>query len=52
MDLGCLIETIHQFAIFKKNLLNLDYAIKNKINDWTREFEEHPTNPYCLVYCD
>ena len=38
--------------ILKKNLRDLDYAKKKKVNYWTKECEEHPTNPHCLVYCD
>ena len=45
-------KLFNQFTILKKNLRDLDYAKKNKVNYWTRECEEHPTNPHCLVYCD
>ncbi len=45
-------KLFNQFTILKKNLRDLDYAKKNKFNYWTRECEEHPTNPHCLVYCD
>ena len=47
MVLGFLIETIHRFAILKKNFKDLDNAKKNKDNYWTREFEEHAINPHC-----
>ena len=45
-------KLFNQFTILKKNLRDLDYTKKNKINYWTRECEEHPTNQHCLVYCD
>ena len=45
-------KLFNQFTILKKNLRDLDYVKKNKVNYWTRECEEHPTNPHCLVYCD
>ena len=45
-------KLFNQFTILKKNLRDLDYAKKNKVNYWTKECEEHPTNPHCLVYCD
>jgi len=45
-------KLFNQFTILKKNLRDLDYAKKNQVNYWTRECEEHPTNPHCLVYCD
>ena len=45
-------KLFNQFTILKKNFKDLDYAKKNNVNYWTRECEEHPTNPNCLVYCD
>ena len=45
-------KLFNQFTILKKNLRDLDYAKKNKVNYWSRECEEHQTNPNCLVYCD
>ena len=45
-------KLFNQFTILKKNLRDLDYAKKNKVNYWSTECEEHPTNPHCLFYCD
>jgi len=45
-------KLFNQFTILKKNLRDLDYAKKNRVNYWIRECEEHPTNQHCLVYCD
>ncbi len=45
-------KLFNQFTILKKNLKDLDYAKKNKVNYLTRECEEPLTNPHCLVYCD
>ena len=45
-------KLFNQFTILKKNLRDLDYVKKIKVNYWTKECEEHPTNPHCLIYCD
>ena len=45
-------KLFNQFAILKRNLRDLDYVKKKNINYKTRECEEYPTNPHCLVYCD
>ena len=45
-------KLFNQFKILKKNLRDFDYTKKNKVNYWTKECEEHPTNRHCLIYCD
>ena len=45
-------KLFNPFIILKKNLRDIDYVKKNKVNYWTRECKEHTTYPYCLVYCD
>ena len=45
-------KLFNQFTILKKNLRDLDYVKKNRVNYWKRECEKYPTNPHCLVYCD
>ena len=45
-------KLFNQFTILKKNLRDLDYVKKNRVNYWKKECEVHPTNQHCLVYCD
>ena len=40
-------KLFNQFTILKKNLKDLNYAQKNKVNYCDRKCEEHPTNPHC-----
>ena len=45
-------KLFNQFTTLKKNLKDLNYTRKNKVNYRTWGCEKHPSNPHCLVYCD
>ena len=45
-------KLFNQFTILRKNLRDIDYLTKEKINFWEKECKERPTQKHCLVYCD
>ena len=45
-------KLFNQFTILKKNLRDIDYLTKEKVDFWEKEYKEHPTQKHCLVYCD
>ena len=45
-------KLFNQFTILKKNLRDIDYLTREKVNFWENECKEHPTKKNCLVYCD
>jgi len=45
-------KLFNQFTILKKNLRDIDYSIREKVDFWEKEFQEHPTQKNYLVYCD
>ncbi len=45
-------KLFNQFTILKKNLRDIDYANREKVDFWEKECKEDPTQKQCLVYCD
>ena len=45
-------KLFNQFTILKKNLRDIDYLTREKVDFWEKECVEHPTQKHCLVYCD
>ena len=45
-------KLFNQFTILKKNLRDIDYLIREKVDFCEKECKEHPNQKYCLVYCD
>ena len=45
-------KLFNQFTILKKNLRDIDYLTRAKVDLWEKECKEHPTQKHCLVYCD
>ena len=45
-------KLFNQFTILKKNLRDIDYLTRLKVDFWEKECKEHPTQKQCLVYCD
>ncbi len=45
-------KLFNQFTILKKNLRDIDYVNREKVDFWEKECKEDPTQKQCLVYCD
>ncbi len=45
-------KLFNQFTILKKNLKDIDYVTREKVDFWAKECNERPTQKHCLVYCD
>ena len=45
-------KLFNQFTILKKNLRDIDYLTREKVDFWEKECKEHPTQKHCLVYGD
>ena len=45
-------KLFNQFTILKKNLRDIDYLNREKVDFWEKECKEHPAQKDCLVYCD
>ena len=45
-------KLFNQFTILKKNLRDIDYLNREKVDFWEKECKEHPAQKHCLVYCD
>ena len=50
--MGVKMKLLNQFTILKKNLGDIDYINKEKVDFWGKGCEEYPTHKHCLVYCD
>ena len=44
-------KLFNQFTILKKNLRDIDYIYKEKVDFWENKCEKYPTHKHCLVYC-
>ena len=45
-------KLFNQFTILKKNLRDIDYVTKEKVDFWEKESKKNETKNHCLVYCD
>ena len=45
-------KLFNQFTILKKNLRDIDYFTREKVDFWENEYKENPTQKHFLVYCD
>ena len=45
-------KLFNQFTILKKNLRDIDYLTREKVDFWEKECKEYPAQKHCLVYCD
>ena len=45
-------KLFNQFTILKKNLRDIDYLTKEKVDYLGKEYKEHPTQKHCIIYFD
>ena len=45
-------KLFNQFTILKKNLKDIDYLTREKVDFWEKECKENTSQKHCLVYCD
>jgi len=45
-------KLFNQFTILKKNLRDIDYVNREKVDFWEQACKENPIQKHCLVYCD
>ena len=45
-------KLFNQFTILKKDLKDIDYVTREKVDFWEKECKDRPTQKHCLVYCD
>ena len=43
--------TIQEINLYKKDLSN-DFKQKQLEDYWNNEYEEHPSNKHCKIFCD
>ena len=43
--------TIQEIYLYKKDLSN-DFKQKRLEDYWNNEYEEHPSNKHCKIFCD